>query len=86
MSRPLDEKRIGLLIRMSFHRVCVCAKDIQAPLVRRGFSKNVREGTYEITATGKAEAKRLLKEYTGKHLVTYRGISIGSEAIIVDKK
>jgi molybdenum-dependent DNA-binding transcriptional regulator ModE len=84
--RPLDEKRIGLLIRMSYHRACVASKRIQEPLLRRGLVRTNSTGSYELTATGKREAEKFMEQYKGKHLETYRGLSIGCEVMIAMEK
>ncbi len=82
--RRLDEKRISLLINMSYHLSCVCSKAIQAPLLRRGLVKQVRPSTYVLTRTGKAMVKGLVEEYNGQRLLSYGGISIGGKVMIVD--
>lgn len=81
--RDLDEKRKGLLIRMSFHRSCVASKATQAPLILRGWVRETRRGVYEITHDGKIEAHKLIEQFAGKHIETYSGISIGSEVMIL---
>jgi hypothetical protein len=82
--RPLDEKRIGLLIRMAYHRSTVCPKAIQVPLLRRGFVQHTHNHSYKVTPAGEKAAEAFIKEYTGKPpLKTYGGISIGDMVMIV---
>ena len=84
--RPLDEKRIGLLIRMNYVRACVCRKSVQEPLIRRGLVRKNDLGNYEITPSGKKFVADYLKKNTPSKLVTYSGITIGNAVMILDSK
>lgn len=88
--RPLDEKRFGLLARMLGFHACVCLKKIQEPLVRRGYTKQVRPSTYEVTPEGRAfvlaEMDRLTKTGKTVKIETWPGIAIGNAVLIVSHK
>ena len=84
--KELDEKRKGLLLRMSYHRACVAAKVIMQPLIRRGYVSLNSCKNYELTPAGKKAAAAVMREFNGKHIETYGGISIGSEVMIVSTK
>jgi hypothetical protein len=84
--KQLDEKRIGLLIRMRFHRACVTSKKIIGPLLTRGFARAINSESYELTKNGIAASDEFAKSYAKKRIKTYRGLSIGNEVMIVDEK
>jgi predicted transcriptional regulator len=67
---------------MSYHRACVATKAVMQPLVTRGFAEN-KGRAYELTPAGKREAEKIIREGGDRKFVTYPGISIGSEVMIV---
>ncbi len=82
VERKLDERRLGLLIRMSFHHTCVCRKSTQEPLMRRGLTKS-NGRSYEITPKGRKFVADYLKANPKGRLQTWEAISIGNAVMIL---
>lgn len=84
-TKPLDDKRLGLLFRMMGLRSVVCTKAIINPLVVRAFAAKNQHCGYEITKRGRehvtAELKRLPKK--GRVVESYEMVAIGNIVGIV---
>jgi hypothetical protein len=80
--RELDDKRVGLLVRMLGLRAIVCSKSQIQPLLTRRFVEQTNKSTYELTPLGRKHAMTVVQDACdgkrAKMIETYQIISIGS--------